>query len=96
MGVVHVSPEEMEAVSAKLTAGSGEIQSKLLALSNEVKGMEGVFQGQAADSFQQLYENWNRSGIDLNEALAAISVMLSRAAEIYRDTDQQIASQFNQ
>ncbi len=96
MGVVHVSPEEMEAVSAKLTAGSGEINAKLLELRNEVQGMSDVFQGQAADSFQQLYENWNQSGNNLNEALGGISTMLNKAAGIYRDTDQQIASQFNQ
>ena len=96
MGVVHVSPEEMEAVSAKLTAGSGEIESKLQALRSDVQGMADVFQGQAADSFQRLYENWNQSGVALNDALAGISQMLDKAAKIYRETDQQIASQFNQ
>lgn len=96
MGVVHVSPEEMEAVSAKLMAGSGEIDAKLLELRGEVQGMADIFQGQAADSFQRLYENWNQSGNSLNEALSGISEMLKKAAEIYRDTDTQIASQFNQ
>lgn len=96
MGVVHVSPEEMEAVSAKLTAGSGEIDSKLQELRNEVQGMADVFQGQAAESFQRLYEEWNQSGVKLNESLAGISEMLKKAAGIYRDTDTQIASQFNQ
>ena len=96
MGVVHVSPEDMEAVSAKLTAGSGEIDAKLLELHREVQDMATVFQGQAAEAFQGLFERWNSSGKELNEALSGIAEMLNRAAGVYRDTDTQIASQFNQ
>lgn len=91
--------QQLKVTSSELTTLSGEVNgvaenvgSDFSALQSKVLGVATEWTGQAASSFQALYDEWNKGAAQIQEALAGISQLLSGAAATYDQAESQIKS----
>lgn len=97
MSGIKVTPEQLNALSASVARGSGDIEGTLSTLRSQVAPLVGGdWAGAASAQFNALYEQWARSAKDLNDALQGISGLLGRAATSYATAEGEIASSFRQ
>jgi WXG100 family type VII secretion target len=91
MALIKVTSEELVSTSARLSAGSQEIESQLTSMRNLVQSLvDADWQGAASASFQSLYQEWNTSAANLQQSLGGIAKLLASAGSVYADTEQQI------
>ena len=91
MALIKVTSEYLANASAQLSSGSQEIDSRLSTMHNLVQELVGSdWQGAASASFETLYQEWNTSAANLQQALDGISKLLANAASSYAATEQQI------
>lgn len=91
MALIKVTSEDLASASAQLSTGSQEIQSQLTSMRNLVQSLVAAdWQGAASSSFESLYQEWNTSAANLQEALDGIAALLAKAAASYASTEQQI------
>ncbi len=92
---IKVTPAQLSDLSGKVAKGSGDISGTLSGLSSQVAPLvAGEWGGQAAGAFHQMYETWQRSAQQLNEALEGISRLLGQASTSYADAETRIAASF--
>jgi len=77
-GPFTYSPTVLHDVSMKLGNGATEIAGKLSDLKNQTTPLQSAFVGSAAQSYQQLFDQWQTSGKQLQEALTQLSAMLAK------------------
>lgn len=94
MSTFRVTPGELIALSQQVQASAGQIESELSSLRGRVLPASGFWTGAGQERFQALYEEWNRSALGLQQALAGISALLGQAARQYEETEAAIASSF--
>jgi len=95
MNGIKVTPEQLQALSAQVGRGSGEIDSQLRGLSGTVAPLVGGdWGGQASQRFSLLWEEWQSSARGLRHALDGISQLLGQAGTAYASAEQQIAATF--
>lgn len=94
MAQFKVSSEALNGVSAQLTSGAGELQSRLASLRARVDGLGSEWEGSGSAAFADLYNEFNRAGNDLNDALTGIATMLGKAAGIYAESEASVAAAF--
>jgi WXG100 family type VII secretion target len=91
VALIKVTSEDLASASAQLTSGSQEIDSQLTSMRNLVQSLVAAdWQGAASSSFESLYQEWNTSAANLQQALEGIAKLLSSAAASYASTEQQI------
>jgi WXG100 family type VII secretion target len=91
MALIKVTSEDLANASARLSAGSQEIDGQLSTMHNLVQELVASdWQGAASSSFESLYQEWNTSAANLRQALEGISRLLANAASSYAATEQQI------
>jgi WXG100 family type VII secretion target len=91
MALIKVTSEELASASAQLTSGSQEIDTQLTSMRSLVESLVAAdWQGAASSSFESLYQEWNTSAANLQQALEGIATLLSKAAQSYSDTESQI------
>jgi ESAT-6 family protein len=91
---IRVTPEQLQEVSARLTAGAGDIEGILAQLAGGVAPLGSDWAGVAQARFQELWAQWQSSGARLHEALTGIAGLTAQAAASYQDTEQSIAAAF--
>ena len=69
-----------------------DVGSQFSTLQGKVLGVANEWTGQAASSFQALYDEWNKGAAQIQEALAGISQLLSNAANTYDQAESSIKS----
>ncbi|WRH18805.1 WXG100 family type VII secretion target [Microbacterium sp. JZ37] len=96
MAEIKVTSESLASVAGQLSSGSQSIESQLSNLKSLVEGLiAGDWNGQASQSFNELYSQWDQAGIQLKESLQGISDLLNQAALSYEDSESAIAATFN-
>jgi WXG100 family type VII secretion target len=91
---IRVTPEQLQAVSGRLTAGAGEIEGILGQLAGNVAPLGSDWAGVAQARFLELWAQWQTSAKSLQEALTGIAGLTGQAAASYADTEQSIAAAF--
>ena len=95
MNGIKVTPEQLQALSAQVGRGSGEIEGQLRGLSGTVAPLVGGdWGGQSSQRFGVLWEEWQSSARGLKHALDGISALLGQAGTAYASAEQQIAATF--
>jgi WXG100 family type VII secretion target len=94
-GSLAVTWQELSSASNKIVSTEGDIKSSLANLKSLVDGLGGTWQGGASTSYNQLYTNWDTSAKNLFESLDGIAKMLSKAAQVYEQTEQQLKAGFS-
>ncbi|MBC7372522.1 MAG: WXG100 family type VII secretion target, partial [Frankiales bacterium] len=77
MNGIKVTPEQLNALSAQVSRGAGEIEGQLRILSGTVAPLVGGdWGGQASQRFNALWEQWQQSARGLQQALDGISALM--------------------
>lgn len=95
MAQFKVSSDALNDTSSQLSSGALQLQDQLSILRAKVVALGGDWDGAGSQAFNQLYEEFNKAGADLNEALTGIATMLSKAAGFYAESEANVASAFN-
>jgi WXG100 family type VII secretion target len=74
-------PATLEQASRTLSTGSGQVDSQLTAMSNQLEPLHQGFQGAAGQGFQQLWAEWHDSAKKLKASLDGLSQLLGQAAK---------------
>ncbi|MCS4276678.1 WXG100 family type VII secretion target [Mycetocola sp. BIGb0189] len=94
MADIRVSSESLVAGSARLTAGSQQIEGLLGELRGVVNGLGGDWTGTGSAAFADLYEEFNSSGQRLQHALTGISDLLNKAGAYYAESEANVTRAF--
>jgi WXG100 family type VII secretion target len=94
-GQIRVTPEQLASVAAQLNAGAGSIDGILGQLAGNVAPLGSDWAGVAQGRFLQLWEQWQTSSRQLQQALGEIAVLMQRASGAYEANEQQIAASFS-
>lgn len=94
MSGIKVTPEQLSTLSGRVRSGAGGIDGELHSLASSLAPLGSDWAGQAQAQFQGLWEQWRTSARGLNEALLAISALLSNAGEAYQSAEDAVASSF--
>ncbi|MCU1491933.1 MAG: hypothetical protein JWM85_3338 [Acidimicrobiaceae bacterium] len=95
-GGIAVTPEQLASISAQLSSGAQEVESMLAQLAGVVSPLQTDWQGAAQMQFLELWEQWQRDGNGLLEALLGLAQLTNRAASSYASTEDSVAGSFNQ
>lgn len=94
VAAIRVTSDELRSVSAQLSAGCGDIESRLTQLRSSVQGLvTGGWQGTASSAFDGLYEQWGAAAAQLRQALDGIGRQLQSAAQLYEQTESHLTNQ---
>ena len=91
-GSFRVTPEQLNALAARLTTGAADIDEIDQALRNAVAPVRGEWDGEASARFEALWEQWAASARMLQEALQGVSRLLDTAGTNYSTTETGIAA----
>lgn len=91
---IRVTPEQLHQVSGQLNAGAANIEAILSQLRSQASPLGGDWAGVAQARFITLWEQWQRDGQGLHEALTGIGRLMQQAATNYETTEQGNASAF--
>jgi 6 kDa early secretory antigenic target len=94
-GQIRVTPEQLASVASQLNAGAGSIEGILSQLAGNVAPLGSDWAGVAQGRFLQLWDQWQTSSKQLQQALAEIAVLMQRASGAYEATEQQNAALFS-
>lgn len=93
-GLIRVTPEQLQQVSAQLSNGASNIEATLRQLAGNVEPLGSDWAGVVQARFLELWAQWQRDAAGLNQALTEISRLMTQAAANYESTDVQIANTF--
>ena len=91
---IRVTPEQLDSLSGRVAAGSGQIESELRALTGAIAPLGTDWAGVAQSRFLGLWQEWQRAAEQLHAALDGISQLLSQAGTAYAQAESQIAQSF--
>ena len=94
MSAFRVTPEQLVALSARVSTGSGGIAGELAALRGALVPLDGEWQGRAREQFRELYDQWDAGARQLQQALDGIAGLLGRAGDSYAQAERAVASSF--
>ncbi|OIK13520.1 WXG100 family type VII secretion target [Bacillus sp. OV322] len=92
-GNIRVTPDELIDASKKYQTESHEIDLMIGRLDTLIGHLNQIWEGASSDAFHDQYEQLKPSFKDMSNLLEDVHQQLDKAANIMRDTDNQIASQ---
>ena len=93
MSLIKVTSEELRATSADLQRGGEDVAQQLQSLEGKGRSLvDAEWSGAASDAFRDLWTQWHQGASQVKDALDGISGMLSRAAQAYQDTEDELAN----
>ncbi len=95
MGLMRVTPEQLQQVSGQLTGGASNIEGILRQLGSNVEPLGSDWAGVAQSRFLELWGQWQRDAAGLHQALTGIAQLMAQASSHYAETEQGVASSFN-
>lgn len=90
-GQISVSPEELRGTAQAVMSQANQARDNFQSLRGQVGALHGVFQGRAAEAFDQRYNEWDSSAQQLADALESLGEFLSRAADVLEEADTSLA-----
>ncbi|HEY5031396.1 MAG TPA: WXG100 family type VII secretion target [Actinomycetes bacterium] len=93
-GLIKVSPEQLAGVAGQLRSGATSIESTLGQLSGNVAPLGADWAGVAQVRFQELWDQWQTSSRQLQQALAEIAGLMQGASADYEANERAVASRF--
>lgn len=94
MTMFRVTPEQLAALSGRVSGGAGSIESELRGLAGALAPLGSDWAGVAQARFQELWAEWQRSADGLQHALAGIAQLLGKAGEAYASAENAVAASF--
>lgn len=94
MSGFRVTPEQLQALSSRVAAGSAGIEGELRTLGAAVAPLGSDWAGLAQARFQALWAEWQRSAEGLHQALTGISQLMGQAGMAYAEAEQAVAASF--
>lgn len=91
---IRVTPEQLDALAARVGGGSGQIETELRALAGAIAPLGTDWAGVAQTRFLALWQDWQRAAEQLHTALTGISQLLAQAGSAYAQAETQIAQSF--
>jgi WXG100 family type VII secretion target len=92
--LIKVSPDQLSAVAARLRGGADGIDATLGRLAADVAPLGGDWAGVAQARFAQLWEQWQTSSRQLQQALSDIAVLMQGASADYAANERSVAARF--
>lgn len=93
-GTIKVTPEQLAAISGQLNGGASSIEGTLQQLASQVAPLGSDWAGVAQQRFIALWEQWQRSSQQLNQALTEMAQLMQQASAAYDSNEQQVAGFF--
>lgn len=93
-GTIKVTPEQLAAISGQLNGGASSIEGTLQQLASQVAPLGSDWAGVAQQRFIALWEQWQRSSQQLNQALTEMAQLMQQASASYESNEQQVAGYF--
>jgi WXG100 family type VII secretion target len=84
---IKVTPEQLESVAGRLGAGSAQIEATLQQLASQMAPLGSDWAGVAQANFLALWEQWQRDGAGLHQALTGIATLMRQAGSNYEQTE---------
>ncbi len=92
---IKVTPQQLQALSGRVTGAAGHIESELAALQAALAPLGADWAGAAQARFLALWQDWQSGARKVHDALSGISALLGQAGAAYADAEAQIAATFN-
>jgi WXG100 family type VII secretion target len=93
-GPIGVSPENLQALSEEIRQGAAAIELILGELERKIAPFVDDWQGEARESFEGLWGQWQGGAGHVHQALVAISELLEKAGLAYAEAERSIAAAF--
>ncbi|MDN4480116.1 WXG100 family type VII secretion target [Demequina muriae] len=90
----HVDAAEVAAASALASGSAESIRGEVAAMMGHLTALEGSWQGGAAAAFAGVLDQWRGAQVQVEQALDALTVALSQAAEQYQTAEDTAARLF--
>lgn len=91
-GLVHVTPEQIEAQASSLRTKASLIRQYLVTIDGRINELSpAVFEGQAATAFRQHYQQHRETMLTVPDRLQNYAERLESAAKAMRNADNQSA-----
>lgn len=92
MAQIRVTPEELEALSAKINGNGQTVSDQIRSATAEVQNLiHQGWDGAASAQFDAIWREWEAGAQQIQEAMVGMSQYLGKAAGAYRDVDNQLA-----
>jgi WXG100 family type VII secretion target len=95
MAGILVTPEQLAALSARVSTSAGTIEQQLGDLAGALAPLGTDWAGVAQRRFEGLWAEWQASARGLHEALTGIAALLGQAGTHYADAETAIAASFS-
>lgn len=93
-GLIRVTPDQLSGVATRLRGGADGIDSTLGQLAADVAPLGSDWAGLAQVRFGQLWQQWQTSSRQLQQALSDIATLMQGAAADYAANEQSVAARF--
>jgi early secretory antigenic target protein ESAT-6 len=90
----HVDAAEVSSAAGRAAASAETIRSEVASLIAHLEGLQGTWQGGAAQAFSGMLAQWRSAQAQLELALNGMSTGLSQAANQYDAAEQSAARLF--
>jgi len=94
MSGIRVTPEQLAAMSGRVSSGATSIEGELQSLAAALAPLGSDWAGVAQQRFEALWAEWQRSARGLHEALTGVSALLGQAGSHYAEAERAIAASF--
>ena len=91
-GQIRTTPEELRQRSAEYRRESEVISQTISSLDNLISRLQGEFEGQAAQAFQQQYQDIRPHFVKGQEMTETLAQQTMQMAQNFEDLDTQMAS----
>lgn len=91
---VKVSTGDVQSKASTIQREAAEIETRLSQLTSQMADLAGTWTGAAATSFQDLFQQWDKTARSMKDALDGIGRSLQGAGQDYDSLEQKLASQF--
>jgi WXG100 family type VII secretion target len=97
MSYIKVTAEELHGVASQLNGAANTINDANTSAMSQVTNLVGAgWDGAASAQFHELFTTWKTGAMQVQEALAGISQLLSSAGTTYANTEEQIRQSMSQ
>ncbi len=92
MTQIRVTPEELEALSSKISSNGNAVSEQINTATAAVQNLVNQgWAGAASSQFDAIWREWAKGAQQIQEAMMNMSTYLGKAAGAYRDVDNQLA-----
>ena len=91
----HVDAAEVASASALASRSGDAIRAEVAAMMGHLTALQGSWQGGAASAFAGVLEQWRGAQVQVEQALDALTLALSQAAQEYQSAEDSAARLFS-